>query len=136
MLLKELRQLLTQVVICLLLCALTTRSPIFIHQKASSLDGKAFTSEPHRSSSIPAVTNVHTVPDHFLIRCNFLPAIRCSFVPGRKEEQFCTCTAPKLYRYSVNAREEERFCIGSKVFRYKNLFQRPVFLSLLSDVLA
>ena len=44
--------------------------------------------------------------------------IRYNFVPARKEEQFCTCTAPKLYRYSVNARETEQFCIGSKLIRY------------------
>ena len=37
-----------------------------------------------------------------------------NFVSARKEEQFCTCTAVKLYRYSVNAREKEHFCIGSK----------------------
>ena len=43
--------------------------------------------------------------------------IRYNFVPARKEEQFCTCTAPKLYRYSVNARETEQFCIGSKLIR-------------------
>ena len=53
-----------------------------------------------------------------VIRYNFVPAIRYSFVPARKEEQFCTCTAPKLFRYSVNAREKEHFCIESKVIRY------------------
>ena len=52
-----------------------------------------------------------------VIRDNFVPAIRYSFVPGRKEEHSCTCT-PKLYRYSVNAREAQHFCIGSKVIRY------------------
>ena len=36
-------------------------------------------------------------------------------MPARKEEQFCTSTGQKLYRYSVNAREKEHFCIGSKV---------------------
>ena len=62
---------------------------------------------------------VYTVPNYFLIRYNFVPAIRYSCVPARKEEeQFCTCTAPNLYRYSVSAREKEHFCIGSKVIRY------------------
>ena len=77
----------------------------------------------------------YTVPDHFLIRYKkvlrigpaftldkviryyFVLGIRYGFVHARKEEQFCTCTAPKLYRYSVNAREKEHFCIGSKVIR-------------------
>ena len=53
-----------------------------------------------------------------VIHYNFVHAIRYSFVPARKEEQFCTCTVPKLYRYSVNAREKEHFCIGSKVIWY------------------
>ena len=44
------------------------------------------------------------------------PAVR--FVPARKEEQFCTCTASKLCRHSVNAREKEHFRSGSKVTRY------------------
>ena len=33
--------------------------------------------------------------------------IRYNFVPARKEEQFCTCTAQKLHRYSINAREKD-----------------------------
>ena len=53
-----------------------------------------------------------------VIRYNFLLVIRYSFVPSRKEGQFCACTAVKLYRYSVNAREKENFCIGSQVIRY------------------
>ena len=71
---------------------------------------------------------VCTVPDRFLIshaltldiviRYNFVPAIRYSFVPARKEEQFFTGTAPKVYHYSVNAREKEHFCIGSNVILY------------------
>ena len=35
-------------------------------------------------------------------------------MPARKEGQFCTCTAAKLYQYIVNARDMEYFCIGSK----------------------
>ena len=57
---------------------------------------------------------VCTVGGPFLIRCNFVSAIRYSFIPARNDEQFCICNAPKLYRYSVNARENEHFCIGSK----------------------
>ena len=53
-----------------------------------------------------------------VIRYNFVPAIRFSFEPARKEERFCTCTAPKLYRSGVKVREKEHFCIGSKVIRY------------------
>ena len=53
-----------------------------------------------------------------VIRYDFVPDISYSFVPARKEEQFCTCTAPKLYRHSVSAREKEHFCVGSKVIRY------------------
>ena len=53
-----------------------------------------------------------------VIRYNFAPSIRYSFVPARKNGQFCTCTAPKLYWYSVKAREKEHFYIGSKVIRY------------------
>ena len=52
-----------------------------------------------------------------VIRHNFVPAIRYSFVPARLEEQFCTCTAPKLYRYSVKLQGKEHFCIGSQVIR-------------------
>ena len=44
--------------------------------------------------------------------------IRYNFVSARKDEQFCTCTASKLYRYSVNAREKVHFCFGTKVTRY------------------
>ena len=46
-----------------------------------------------------------------VIRYNFLPAIRYSFVPDMKKKQLCNCTAPKLHRYSANAREKEHFCI-------------------------
>ena len=60
----------------------------------------------------------HTLKLDKVVRYNFVPAIRYSFVPARKEEQFCTCTAPKLHRYSVDAREKERFCIGSKMILY------------------
>ena len=85
----------------------------------------------YTSIYIEASGCVYTVPDHFLIRYksvtdqpsfaldkviryNFVPAIRYSFVPARKEEQLCTCTALKLYWYSVNAREKEHFCVGYK----------------------
>ena len=53
------------------------------------------------------------------IRYNFVPAIRHSFVTAWKEEQLCTCTTPKLYRYSANAREKERVCFGSRIIRYR-----------------
>ena len=67
-----------------------------------------------------------------MIRCNFVPAIRYSVVPARKEKQLylhCSetvnarekehsCIGSKVVRYSVNAREKEHFCIGSKVVQY------------------
>ena len=78
---------------------------------------------------------VYTIADHLLIRYkilrishaftldrviryNFVPAISYSFVPARKEKQFFTGTAPKLYRHSANAGEKEYFSIRSKVVLY------------------
>ena len=70
----------------------------------------AFTLYQTTFSSDTKVLRVsHMFPLDKVIQYNFVPAIRYIFVPARKEEQFCSCTALKLYRYSVNARERNTF---------------------------